>query len=95
MNGCGKSDSPIVPVKSLNKGCGALWSAEKVEERGLTKGNLWPQQGEVLNFVEYLQAKAEKHERKDWSNLSLSSAMRGMEDEQTPYSLADLKESFS
>lgn len=54
-----------------------------------------PQQSEVLNFVEYLQAKAEKHERKDWSNLSLSSAMRGMEDEQTPYSLADLKESFS
>jgi hypothetical protein len=54
-----------------------------------------PQQGEVLNFVEYLQTKAEKHERKDWSNLSLSFAMRGMEDEQTPYSLADLKESFS
>jgi hypothetical protein len=41
MNGCGKSDSPIVPVKPLNKGCGALWSAEKVEERGLTKGNLF------------------------------------------------------
>jgi hypothetical protein len=29
------------------------------------------------------------------TGLSLFSAMRGMEDEQTPYSLADLKESFS
>jgi len=41
MNGCGKSDSPIVPEKPSNKGCGALWSAEKVEERRLTKGNLF------------------------------------------------------
>jgi hypothetical protein len=40
MDGCGKSDSPIVPVKPSNKGCGALQYAEKVEERGLTKGNL-------------------------------------------------------
>jgi hypothetical protein len=41
MDGCGKSDSPIVPVKPLNKDCGALQCAEKVEERGLTKGNLF------------------------------------------------------
>jgi len=40
MNGCGKSDSPIVPVKSSNKGCGAPLPAERVEGRGLTKGNL-------------------------------------------------------
>lgn len=40
MNGCGKSDSPIVPVKPSNKGCGAPLSAERVEERGLAKGNL-------------------------------------------------------
>ena len=41
MNGCGKSDSPIVPVKPSNKCCGALQCAERVEERGLTKGNLF------------------------------------------------------
>lgn len=47
---------------------------------------------EVLDFVEYLRAKAEE---KDWSELSISSSMRGMEDEKSPYSLADIKESFS
>ena len=41
MNGCGKSDSPIVPVKPSNKCCGALQCAERVEERGLTKGNVF------------------------------------------------------
>ena len=39
MNGCEKSDSPIVPEKPSNKCCGALQCAERVEERGLTKGN--------------------------------------------------------
>lgn len=52
-------------------------------------------QVEILDFVEYLRSKVEKQEIKDWTDLSLSSAMRGMEDEQTPYSLNDLKESFS
>ena len=47
---------------------------------------------EVLDFVEYLKTKSEE---KDWSDLSLSSAMRGMVNEDTPYSLDDLKESFS
>ena len=47
---------------------------------------------EVLDFVEYLKTKSEE---KDWSDLSLSSAMRGMENEDTLYSLDDLKESFS
>ena len=53
------------------------------------------EQAEVLNFIEYIQIKAGKRERKDWADLSLSSAMRGMEDEQTPYLLEDLKEIFS
>lgn len=48
--------------------------------------------GEVLDFVEYLKTKVEE---KDWSRFSLSSAMRGMENEASPYSLDDLKESFS
>jgi len=52
-------------------------------------------QVEVLDFVEYLRSKVEKQETKNWADLSLSSSMRGMEDEQTPYSLNDLEESFS
>ena len=47
---------------------------------------------EVLDFVEYLKSKTAE---KDWADLSLSSAMCGMEDEQSSYSLSDLKESFS
>jgi len=47
---------------------------------------------EVLDFVEYLRNKAEE---RDWSDFSLSSAMRGMENEVVPYSLEDLKESFT
>lgn len=46
---------------------------------------------EVLDFVGYLKARAED---KDWSVFSLSLAMRDMEDENPPYSLDDLKESF-
>ena len=47
---------------------------------------------EVLDFVEYLKAKTEE---KDWSGFSLSSAMRGLEDEDSLYSLHDLREAFS
>ena len=39
MNGRGKSDRPIVPGKSPNKGRGAPRSAEGTEGRGLAKGN--------------------------------------------------------
>jgi hypothetical protein len=46
----------------------------------------------VLDFVEYLRSRTEE---RDWSEFSLSSAMRGMENETTPYSLEDIKESFS
>lgn len=49
-------------------------------------------QAEVLDFVEYLEAKTEmaKSERTEWSDLSLSQAMRGMESESSPYSLDDM-----
>jgi hypothetical protein len=50
---------------------------------------------EVLDFIEYLRLKTERQENIEWSTLSLSSAMRGMENEQSHYSLNDLKESFS
>jgi hypothetical protein len=56
-------------------------------------------QAEVLDFIEYLAAKAEREaferEKREWSHLSLSFAMRGMEDEDTSaYTLADLKVVF-
>ena len=58
-----------------------------------------PAQAEVLDFVEYLEAKARSTENEredaDWAELSLSQAMRGMEDEPSPYTVADIKEAFS
>ena len=57
-------------------------------------------QVEVLDFVEYLLSKQE-HETTQpselvWSDLSLTQAMRGMEDEDMPtYTVADLKVVFS
>ena len=39
MHGSGKSDRPVVPGKPSNKGAGAPVPAERVEERGLAKGN--------------------------------------------------------
>ncbi len=53
-------------------------------------------QVEVLHFVEYLLAKAEQdgldQEEEAWFDLSLSTAMQGMEDEETPhYTTDDLK----
>jgi group II intron reverse transcriptase/maturase len=39
MNGPGKSDNFVVPRKPSNKGDGGPASAERVEERGLAKGN--------------------------------------------------------
>jgi len=57
-------------------------------------------QAEVLDFVEYLLLKLGREtSQKDelaWSNLSLTLAMRGMEDEDMPaYTTADLKVEFS
>lgn len=51
---------------------------------------------EVLDFVEYLELKTKKvQEEIDWSALSLSSEMRGLEKEATLYSVSDLKERFA
>ena len=57
-------------------------------------------QAEVLDFVEYLTAKADReagrHEEEDWASLSLALAMRGMEEEETPtYTTSDLRVVFS
>ena len=50
-------------------------------------------QAEVLDYVEYLEAKIGKAEA-DWTAFSLSSALRGMGEEPTLYIANDLKESF-
>lgn len=51
-------------------------------------------QEELLDFAEYLVMKAEQQEQRDWASLSLSSAMRGMEEESVSYSLSDLRVTF-
>ena len=51
-------------------------------------------QEELLDFVEYLVMKAEQQEQQDWASLSLSSAMRDMENEAVSYSLSDLRVTF-
>jgi hypothetical protein len=56
-------------------------------------------QREVLDFVRFLESRREeltqREEDATWSRFSLASALRDMEDEDTPYTLADLKESSS
>lgn len=52
-------------------------------------------QEELFDFVQYLLMKAEQQEKRDWSSLSLSSAMRDMEDESALYSLSDIRVSFA
>ena len=52
-------------------------------------------QEELLDFVQYLLAKAEGQEKQDWTSLSLSSALRDMEDEPALYSMSDIKVVFA
>ena len=49
---------------------------------------------EVLDFIEYLENKLDTQEEKSWSELSLASAMKEMEDEASPYSDTDIDEKF-
>lgn len=57
-----------------------------------------PARQEVLDFVEFLESRYHRttlqEENTAWSRFSLASAMHGMEDEDTPYTLTDLRESF-
>ena len=50
---------------------------------------------ELFDFVQYLLVKAEQQEKQDWASLSLSSAMRDMEDELALYSISDIRVSFA
>lgn len=65
-----------------------------LEEKIIKQAHELPEskKSEVLAFVEYLKTKTDE---KDWSTFALSSAMRGMEDEDSLYTLDDLKESSS
>ncbi len=51
---------------------------------------------EVLDFVEFLEMKraatATPPHDQSWSNFSLASAMHGLESEESPYTLADIRE---
>ena len=55
-------------------------------------------QREVLDFVEFIETRrvgeGTTQEDAAWSALSLASAMRGMEDEESSYTLDDIKERF-
>jgi hypothetical protein len=56
-------------------------------------------QAEVRDFVKSLRDRGDGEaidQDRDWMSLSLSGAMRGMENEESPtYSASDLKEVFS
>lgn len=52
-------------------------------------------QEELFDFVQYLLIKAEQQEKQDWASLSLSSAMREMEDEPALYSASDIRVAFA
>ena len=50
-------------------------------------------QSEVLDFIDFIDSR--KGADSAWKDLSISSAMRGMEDELSPeYTTGDLKEKF-
>ena len=46
-------------------------------------------------FIQYLLIKAEQQEEQEWDSLSLSSAMRDMEDEPDLYSVSDIRVAFA
>jgi hypothetical protein len=56
------------------------------------------ERNEVLHFVEYLKTSAHDRKQSDedsqWGQFSLESAMRGIEEESSPYSIEDIKEHF-
>lgn len=56
------------------------------------------EQVEVLDFVEYIETKARARrastEDTQWSQFSLATAMRGIEDEPSDYRVEDLRQRF-
>ena len=66
--------------------------AEKIME----KVKLLPEdkQSEILDFIDFLSEKTKEEERKEWSQFSLETAMRGLETEETLYTTEDIKEKY-
>ncbi len=52
-------------------------------------------QEELFDFVQYLLMKAEQQEKQSWASLSLSAAMRDMEDEPDLYNMSDIRVAFA
>jgi hypothetical protein len=75
-----------------NDGVKAMTLDEKIQQyvRKLPRSF----QEELFDFVQYLLMKAEQEEKQDWASLSLSSAMRDMEDEPALYSVSDIRVAF-
>ena len=74
---------------------------EKIQQRVIVLPET--RQAQVLDFIEFLLLKSQPDsqdslddiEKIEWSNLSLTMAMRGIEDEEEPtYTITDLKETF-
>lgn len=51
-------------------------------------------QEELLDFIRYLLVKAERQEARESSSLSISLALRDMEDEEPVYTANDIKVEF-
>ena len=51
-------------------------------------------QAEILDFIDFLSKKANEEERKQWSKFSLKEAMRGLETEESLYTVKDIKEKY-
>jgi hypothetical protein len=52
-------------------------------------------QEELFDFVQYLLMKAEQQEKQNWASLSLSSALRDMENEPILYRMSDIQVIFA
>ncbi|MCC6500338.1 MAG: hypothetical protein IT313_08745 [Anaerolineales bacterium] len=48
----------------------------------------------VVDFLAFLLDKAEREQDVEWSNISLTYAMRDMEDDPSEYSVSDLKVTY-
>lgn len=66
--------------------------AEKIIE----KVNSLPddKQSEILDFIDSLSKKVKEEGKKEWNKFSLESAMRGLEAEESLYTLEDIKEKY-
>jgi len=67
-----------------------------LEGKIMEKVKLLPEdkQSEILDFTDFLSKKTNEEERKEWSQFSLETAMRGLETEETSYTIEDIKEKY-